>query len=110
MSDETTEVSRVRVVKPRWDGAILVCGKCLKRHPDGKALRQGLKAEVKARAKASMTGRKARIVKVACVKLCPKHAVVVASGATLSTGDVMLVRGVDDIAEAFPRLVPRDPA
>jgi predicted metal-binding protein len=59
---------------------ILVCGKCLKRQDDGKALRQALKHEAKRLA----PGRKTWIAKIGCLGLCPRRAVVVASGAGIA--------------------------
>ena len=86
----------VRVARPRWAGAVLVCGKCLKRHREGKAMRQALKAGA----------GEARIVRTACLKLCPKRAVVAASAATLAAGEVVLLRDEGDVALAMPRLLP----
>ena len=109
VSTEKEIAGRLRVVRPRWGGAILLCGKCLKRHDEGKALRQHLKAVVKEQAAVRPTQRKIRIVKIACVGLCPRRAVVVASAASLSAGEVLLVRDAADITEALPRLLPGRP-
>lgn len=102
---EWETAGRVRVVRPRWGGAILVCGKCLKRHENGKDLRQGIKAELKERAAAHPTRRNVRIIKIACIGLCPRRAVVLASPKIMSAGEVMLVRDARDLAVALPRLL-----
>ena len=86
----------VRVARPRWRGAVLVCGKCLKRHDGGKALRRALKQEAGG----------ARIIRASCFKLCPKRAVAVASAATLLAGEVLLLRDEADVIKAMPRLLP----
>jgi predicted metal-binding protein len=80
---------------------ILVCGKCLKRQDDGKALRQALKQEAKRLA----PGRRTRIAKIGCLGLCPRRAVVVASGAGLAAGTVVLVRDAGEAAAAVPGLL-----
>ncbi len=91
-----------RVVRPRWDGVILVCGKCCKRHGAGKAVRRALKTG----AAAAGGRRKVRVITAGCMKLCPKRAVVVASAATLATGEVVLLRDEADAVRALPRLLP----
>ena len=107
--------SAMRTVRPAWSGAVFVCGKCLKRHDDGKSLRQALKAEVKTRSGDSATKHgaknyKVRIVKTACLGLCPRGAVILASATTLASGDVLLVTNVDGIADAASRLMPQPAA
>ncbi|WP_326524194.1 (2Fe-2S) ferredoxin domain-containing protein [Sphingomonas sp.] len=74
----------IRTVPSRWDGTILVCGKCSRkvgggfgdkgRTPLAKALRRLLELK---------KGRKARagVVEVKCLGLCPKGAVTVVDAA-----------------------------
>lgn len=83
---------------------ILVCGKCLKRHGDGKAVRRALKDA------AGEGGRKPRLVRSACLGLCPKRAVVAASAATLARGEVVLLRGPEEAPAAIGALLPDSPA
>ena len=106
--DEDQASSRIRTVHPRWSGAIFLCGKCLKRHSEGRDLRRALKAEAKRRVEDDGSRRKVKVLKISCFGLCPKRAVVAASGATLCDGDVVLVRHVADAPEAVARLLPAD--
>ena len=46
-------------------------------------------------------------MKVGCLGLCPRHAVVVASAAGLSASEVLLVRDAGDVADAVSRLLRR---
>ncbi len=101
--------TRARAVKPRWGGAIVVCSKCLRKHDEGKALRRVLKSETKRVAAASGT-RRIRVIKAACLGVCPKRAIVVASPSTLAAGEVLLVRTESEMAAALPRLVSDHPA
>jgi hypothetical protein len=103
---ETEATSPARRVRPRWSSAIFVCGKCLKRHDDGKTMRRALKQAVRPPQSEDMKRSKVRIVKTACLGLCPRGAVIVASAATLSAGDVMLVKDAEAMAAAVPRLLP----
>ena len=102
---------RSRVVRLGRGATILLCGKCLKRHADGKALRRAVKTE--ARAVADPASGKVRIVKIGCLGLCPRRAVVVASAAGLARGEVVLVRDAAGAATALPGLlqagVPLEP-
>ena len=113
-NDLASSPARSPIVRPRWRGAILVCGKCAKKHEDGKAIRRALKDEASRRlapAAGKPAGkRKVKIIKTACLGLCPKNAVVVASAATLAAGEVVLLRGSWDVAGTLPRLLPPDVA
>ena len=99
----------VKVARIRRAGPIFVCGKCLKRAPEGKALRQALKDAAAERA-TTIRGRarKPRIVRTSCLGLCPKRAVAVASPATLAAGEILIVRDVEAITDAVVRLLPGD--
>ncbi len=116
-SGGSREPSALRTLRPRWTGVLLICGKCVKRCPDGKALRRTLKEAARERLAAASGGEpgdgpagkrggKPRVMKVACLGLCPKRALVVASPATLASGEVVLVRGEADVAAAISRLLP----
>ncbi len=106
--DDPTPPSRPLIARPRWRGAIFVCGKCAKTHEDGKTLRRALKDAVRKdpASAAAVNKRKVKIIKTACLGLCPKNAVVVASAATLQQGEVVLLRDERDVAAALPRLLP----
>jgi predicted metal-binding protein len=78
------ETGVIRVLASRWQGSVLVCGKCSKklgggfgekgRTPLAKLLRQALGLK---------KGRKAErgVVEVKCLGVCPKNAVVMVDGA-----------------------------
>ena len=104
MSDDELSADKIVTARPRWGGAILVCSKCIRRHDAGKDLQRALKGHVKA---ATAPGaRKVRIIKTACLGLCPKRAVVLASPVTLARGEVVVARAKGDIAGALARLLP----
>jgi predicted metal-binding protein len=78
------EAGVIRVLASRWQGSVLVCGKCSKkldggfgekgRTPLAKLLRTALGLK---------KGRKAErgVVEVKCLGVCPKNAVVMVDGA-----------------------------
>lgn len=82
----------VKAVRSNWTGALLICRKCSKKldggfGPKGKtSLAKALRQELDVR-----KGRKEAlgIVEVQCLKVCPKGAVTVVSGAR--PGDWLLV-------------------
>ena len=93
--------ARVRIVRPRRPPAILACGKCLKKAGEGRAIRRALKDAL------SAAGDKPpRLARTACLGLCPKGAVVLASAATLARGEMVLVRNADEASAAALVLVP----
>lgn len=93
--------SDVIVARPGWSAAILVCGKCLK-GVDGKAMRRDLKAAARSR-----TG-KVRIVRTACLGVCPRRAVAMASARTLARRELVVLREGRSAAAALDRLLPPD--
>ena len=101
---EENAPTAVRTIRLRWQDVIVVCGKCLKRHDEGKAVRRALKAEVKAYTGDGAKVRKTRVVRTGCLGICPRGAVVVASAPLLAAGEVMLVRDADEVAEGLSRL------
>ena len=113
IGDESSNGGRpLRTARPRWREAILVCGKCIKRHDDGKALRRALRDAAKKRAAKGRTDdgtrrRKVRLIKTACLGLCPRRALVVASAATLTKGEVLVLRDEREIEAVLPRLLLR---
>ncbi|WP_082466559.1 hypothetical protein [Sphingomonas sp. Leaf38] len=78
------EAGVIRVLASRWQGSVLVCGKCSRKLDGGfgvkgrtslaKLLRAGLGVK---------KGRKAErgVVEVKCLGICPKNAVVMVDGA-----------------------------
>lgn len=73
---------------------IFVCGKCLKRHGDGKAVRRALKARAK--------DCGAKLVRTGCLGICPKRAVVTVTRRTLDGGKVALVGTVEEAGAVQP--------
>lgn len=68
----------MKVVRLKRRETVFVCGKCLKRHLDGKAMRKALKARAKA--------VDAKVVRTSCLGVCPKRAVAVATRESLIAG------------------------
>jgi len=105
------EAGVIRVLASRWQGSVLVCGKCSKklgggfgdkgRTPLVKLLRQALGVK---------KGRKADrgVVEVKCLGVCPKNAVVVVDGA--HTGRWMLVPAGTEADEVVASLTGTGPA
>lgn len=102
MAPSDPVVARLRRRTP-----ILVCRKCLKRAPQGGALRKALKAALKQR-RDDDSKRKPRLVMASCFGLCPKRAVVVASAATLARGECLLLAKEGDAEKAAAVLVPAE--
>jgi hypothetical protein len=81
----------LRTLELQRPGPVLVCRKCLKRMPDGGKLRRRLKVSLKHHGAGQKKGR-ARLVLTNCFGICPKHAVVTASAATLARREFLLIR------------------
>jgi predicted metal-binding protein len=92
---------------PRRAKPVLVCKKCLKRIDAGSKLKRALKSELKRRSIAHAT-RRPRIVMTGCFGICPKRAVVAASGATLQRGEYILLADANSSVKAAALLVPAE--
>jgi predicted metal-binding protein len=103
-----TKSSAAVTIRPRRGPPILVCKKCLKRVGEGRDFKRALKSEVKRRGRAQDIKRP-RIVMTSCFDICPKHAVVLASGATLHRGDYLLA-DQKSVVDAVAVLMPPDDA
>jgi predicted metal-binding protein len=101
--------SSLVTLRPRRPEPILVCRKCLKRAADGKQIKRALKSEVKRRS-AAQASKRPRIVLTDCFGICPKRAVVLASGKTLHRGEYLLLAGHDEIDEAAAILMQSETA
>ncbi|MGT2436266.1 hypothetical protein ACU4GH_10630 [Bradyrhizobium betae] len=102
MSEKPSTSSSPMVVRPRRAAPVLVCRKCLKRSDEGRDVRRALKSELKA---ARREGTKpAKLVMTGCFGLCPKKAVVVASGASLARQEYVLVEDRDQVPRALALL------
>lgn len=86
---------------------VLVCKKCLKRVPDGRKVKRALKSAAKG-LEVAQPGRRPRLVLTGCFGICPKRAVVVASGATLHRGEFVLLADANQAADAVTVLMLPD--
>jgi predicted metal-binding protein len=103
--------SSVVVVRPRRASPLLICKKCLARSDEGKKLKRLLKSEVKRQShlrSLKHPRKRSRVVMASCFGICPKHAVVIANGATLQRGEYLLVSNSKSVCEATALLMPAD--
>ena len=98
--DKTSPIVTARL---RRRVPVFICCKCLKRAPDGSDLKRALKAALKHRDPQSP---KPRLVMTSCFGLCPKRAIVAASGATLSRGELLAIGDPATAMEAAAVLLP----
>lgn len=84
---------------------VLVCRKCLKRAPGGSDLKRALKSALK-RGGSDDSKCKPWMVMTSCFGVCPKRAIVVASGATLARGELLVIGDAAMAAEAAAALLP----
>jgi predicted metal-binding protein len=101
------QTASIVVVRPRRPSPVLICKKCLKRVAHGSSLKRALKSELKRRSSATVS-RKPRIVATGCFGICPKRAVVLASAATLSHGEFLLLADAASCIEAAAILLPSE--
>src|SRR4051794_39952902 len=91
------------IARARRPGPILICRRCLKRWVGGDRIRSRLKRELKQR----RTGKKtSRLVAVNCFGICPKEAVVLASGRSLESDEYMLVSRPRQVEAVLEKLLP----
>ena len=98
--------SAIVTIRPRRATPILVCRKCLSRAGGGGKLKSALKKQVK-RHSAAQAVKRAKVVVTGCLGICPKHAVTVASAATLQRGEYLLLKDEKQAAAAVAQLMPR---
>ncbi len=72
---------------------VFVCGKCLRRHDDGKAIRKTLKTRAKA--------VDAKMVRASCFGVCPKHAIAIVTRTSMATGRVLILTDASVIEKAL---------
>ncbi|MHB0767537.1 hypothetical protein [Bradyrhizobium sp. 5.13L] len=90
------------IARSRRAAPIMVCRKCLKRSDEGRDVRRALKSELKA---SRRDGPKpAKLIMTGCFGLCPKNAIVLASGASLSRQEYVLVADRDQVPRALALL------
>ena len=105
MPDMSKAASNVTVHSRREP--VLICRKCLKRVPDGRKIKRELKSAIKG-VQDAQPGRRPRLVMTNCFGICPKRAVVAASGTTLHRGEFILLADADQAADAVSSLLPPD--
>jgi hypothetical protein len=98
--------SSLITVRSRRAPPVLVCKKCLKRADQGKELKRFIKAEVKRHGAAGPL-KPPRLVMTGCFGICPKQAVVLASGLSLERGEYLLVSDEKSVAKAAEALMSR---
>ena len=99
----------IRVLASRWQGSVLVCGKCSKKL-DGRFGEKGRTSLVKLlrQALGVKKGRKSDrgVVEVKCLGVCPKNAVVMVDGARPDRW--MLVPAGADVDEVVATLTEHE--
>ncbi|MCK1360494.1 hypothetical protein [Bradyrhizobium sp. 199] len=102
MQEKSPKSASPMLVRPRRAAPVLVCRKCLKRSDEGREVRRALKSELKA---SKRDGNKpAKLIVTACFGLCPKKAIVVASGASLARQEYVLVADRGQVARVLELL------
>lgn len=86
---------------------VLVCRKCFKRIPGGSRIKRALKSAAES-LRDVQPGRRPRLVMTGCFGICPKRAVVVASGTTLHRGEYILLADAGQVVDAVSLLMPAD--
>jgi hypothetical protein len=97
--------SAIVTIRPRRATPILVCRKCLSRAGRGGKLKSALKKQLKVRS-AAQAVKRPKVVVTGCLGICPKHAVTVASAATLQRGEYLLLTDETQAAGAIEQLMP----
>lgn len=93
-----------KIARSRRPSPLLACRKCLKRCSDGGKIR----ATVKRRLKRGGADKKKtpRLVSTSCFGICPKRAVVLASGHSLRDNEYVLVAHRGEVDKALEKLLP----
>ena len=105
MPEKPSKSAGPMIVRPRRAAPVLVCRKCLKRSDEGRDVRRALKSELKANKREGT--KSAKLVMTACFGLCPKKSIVVASGASLTRQEYVLVADRDQVPRALALLNER---
>ena|ERR1700761_4507957 len=92
-------MKRPVIVSPRRVSPLLICKKCLKRSAKGVKIGSTLKRELKHRRGGAKKAPK--LINTECFGICPKRAVVLASGDSLQRGEYVLVSRRSDIENAL---------
>ena len=100
--------NELRVITQRREPPVLVCGKCLARHPKGKKMRVALRRELKQRDLRSPLKRP-RLIETSCFGICPKDAIVLASERMLRRRAYVLLTSRKQADEAIDLLLEPEP-
>ena len=102
MPENVQKSASPMLVRPRRAAPVLVCRKCLKRSDEGREVRRALKSGLKAKKRDGT--KPARLVLTGCFGLCPKKAIVLASGTSLARQEYVLVADGDQVPRALALL------
>ena len=92
------------VARSRRAGPILVCKKCLGRCAAGAKIRREVKRDLRRRWEDKK--KVPRLVTASCFGICPKRAVVLASGRSLQNSEYVLVSQRRDVEGSLDALLP----
>src|ERR1700742_677375 len=99
-------MKRLVIARPRRPSPVLICKKCLKRSPSGGRIRRALKRKLKRQS--NETVKPSKLIATGCFGICPKRAIVLASGNSLEKGEYVLVSHRSQIKDAFAALQCED--
>jgi hypothetical protein len=102
MSEKLPKSKTPMIVRARRAPPVLVCRKCLKRSDEGRDVGRALKSELKANKRDGI--KPAKLIVTGCFGLCPKKAIVIASGASLARQEYVLVTGRGEVPRALALL------
>ena len=93
------------IARPRRPSPVFACRKCLKRCSDDGKIRTAIKRQLRQRG----TDKKKvpRLVMTSCFGICPKRAVVLASGQSLLDNEYVLVSRRGEVENALQKLLPQ---
>ncbi len=82
---------------------LLACGKCQRKlkHGDDPAGLSSLKKLLKRASKAEVDGMRLHVLKVPCLKMCPKGGVTVCTAAQVARHECAILRSAEDAADLY---------
>ena len=90
----------MKSVRAKRRETVVVCGKCLRRHDDGKSIRKALKARAKS--------VDAKMVRASCFGICPKGAMAIATRASMAEGRLLILKDASMVEVALPGRITTD--
>lgn len=100
---DTAPPARIRMARAGFTDLVLVCAKCAKRQGFKKGAVRGL---LKRTLKRTPDARRTRVVEVGCLGPCPKHALAVATSASLAARRIHLLDPAASPESAVAALFP----